>query len=86
MKMDINTWNINTDTNYIQSLDKNSAVLIVHNLGNIINVPRLKRLRPDIIFVEDNCEGFTGKYDNIYSGTSDSSLCSSTFSQHVIFK
>jgi perosamine synthetase len=77
MKMDINTWNINTDTNYIQSLDKNSAVLIVHNLGNIINVPRLKRLRPDIIFVEDNCEGFTGKYDNIYSGTSVSSLCSS---------
>lgn len=77
MKMDINTWNICVDKEYIESLKPNSAVLIVHNLGNIINVPRLKRLRHDIIFVEDNCEGFTGKYENIYSGTSESSLCSS---------
>ena len=77
MKMDINTWNINTDERYINSLDKNSAVLIVHNLGNIVNVPRLKKLRPDLIFVEDNCEGLFGKYDDIYSGTSDSTLCSS---------
>jgi perosamine synthetase len=77
MKMDINTWNIDTSEEYIMSLHKNSAVLIVHNLGNIINVPRLKRIRPDIIFVEDNCEGLFGKYDNIYSGTCKESLCSS---------
>jgi perosamine synthetase len=77
MKMDINTWNIKTDEEYIKTLESNSAILIVHNLGNIINVPRLKRIRPDIIFIEDNCEGFTGKYENIYSGTSISSLCSS---------
>ena len=77
MKMNIDTWNIETDKTYIESLDLNSAVLIVHNLGNIINVPRLKKLRPDLIFVEDNCEGLFGKYDNIYSGTSDSILCSS---------
>jgi len=77
MKMDINTWNINTDEEYIKSLDHGSAVLIVHNLGNIVNVPRLKRLRSDIIFVEDNCEGLFGKYEGIYSGTSESTLCSS---------
>ena len=77
MKMNSSTWNIETDETYIQSLDKNSAVLIVHNLGNIINVPRLKKIRPDLIFVEDNCEGLFGKYDNIYSGTSVSTLCSS---------
>jgi len=77
MKMDLDTWNINTKDDYIMSLEKNTAMLIVHNLGNIINVPRLKRLRPDIIFIEDNCEGFTGKYEGIYSGTSVSSLCSS---------
>jgi len=77
MKMDIDTWNISTDENYIGSLDANSAVLIVHNLGNIVNVPRLKRIRPDLIFIEDNCEGFTGKYENIYSGTSESTLCAS---------
>ena len=77
MRMDIETWNIYTDEEYIKGLDVNSAVLIVHNLGNIINVPRLKRIRPDLIFIEDNCEGFTGKCENIYSGTSESSLCSS---------
>jgi perosamine synthetase len=77
MKMDINNWNISVDEEYIMELDRNAAVLIVHNLGNIINVPRLKRLRPDLIFIEDNCEGFTGKYENIYSGTSEASLCSS---------
>lgn len=77
MKMDLDTWNINTKDDYICSLELNTAMLIVHNLGNIINVPRLKRLRPDIIFIEDNCEGFTGKYEGIYSGTSPLSLCSS---------
>ena len=77
MKMDIDTWNINTDTEYIQSLDSNSAVLIVHNLGNIINVPRLKQIRPDLIFIEDNCEGFSGKYNGMYSGISQDVLCSS---------
>jgi perosamine synthetase len=77
MKMDLETWNINTDENYIMSLDKNSAVLIVHNLGNIVNVIRLKNLRPDLIFVEDNCEGIFGQYEGIYSGTSDKTLCSS---------
>jgi perosamine synthetase len=77
MKMNLKTWNIDTDENYINSLDKNSAILIVHNLGNIINVPRLKRIRPDIIFIEDNCEGLFGKYNNIYSGTSTDTLCTS---------
>jgi perosamine synthetase len=77
MKMNIETWNIDTNEKYILSLDVNSAVLIVHNLGNIINVPRLKIIRPDLIFVEDNCEGLFGKYENIYSGTSKDSLCSS---------
>jgi perosamine synthetase len=77
MKMNMNTWNVEVDENYIQTLDKNAAVLIVHNLGNIINVPRLKQIRPDLIFVEDNCEGLFGKYNGIYSGTSYDTLCSS---------
>ena len=76
MKMNINTWNIETDEEYIKTLEKNAAVLIVHNLGNIINVQRLKRIRPDLVFVEDNCEGLFGKYNGVYSGTGDT-LCSS---------
>jgi perosamine synthetase len=76
MKTNPLTLNIDTSEEYIKSLEKKSAVLIVHNLGNIVNVPRLKRIRPDIIFMEDNCEGNFGKYEGIYSGTSESSLCS----------
>jgi len=89
MRMDASTWNICTDEDYIATLDPNAAMLVVHNVGNVINVPRLKRLRPDIVFVEDNCEGFLGKYgdpvhgdtqtqgQNQYSGTSAATLCSS---------
>ena len=77
MQMNIDTWNIDTSDEYILSLETNSAILIVHNLGNIVNVPRLKRLRPDLVFIEDNCEGIFGKYEDIYSGMSEDSLCSS---------
>jgi len=62
--IDINTWNMNSFSSGI-----NDAVLIVHNLGNIVNVPKLKRQYPDTIFIEDNCEGISGKYEGFYSGT-----------------
>jgi perosamine synthetase len=74
MKLNPDTLNIDTNEEYIKSLDTNAAVCIVHNFGNIVNVPRLKRLRPDLIFIEDNCEGLFGKYEGAYSGTA--SLCS----------
>lgn len=82
MKMNEDTLNIDTDEEYIKYLDSNSCVFIVHNLGNVVNVPRLKQLRPDLIFIEDNCEGVFGKYDSdtsqqIYTGTFEGSLCSS---------
>lgn len=76
MKTNSETLNIETNEEYIKTLEKNSCVLIVHNLGNVINVPRLKRIRPDLIFIEDNCEGLFGKYDGEFSGSSKSSLCS----------
>lgn len=74
MKVDETTLNIDTSEKYIKSLETNSCILIVHNLGNIVNVPRLKKIRPDIIFIEDNCEGLFGKYNNQFSGTE--CLCS----------
>jgi perosamine synthetase len=77
MKMDQSTMNIDVSEEYFTTLEKGAAVVIVHNLGNIINVPRLKRLRPDLIFVEDNCEGLFGMYENIYSGSFKGTLCSS---------
>jgi perosamine synthetase len=67
---DLDTWNISLD-----ELDKEikrypeAVVLIVHNIGNIINVPKLQYKYPGTLFVEDNCEGFLGKYEGKFSGT-----------------
>lgn len=76
LPIDEETWNMNEDEDFIKSLDKNSAILVVHNLGNIINVPRIKKIRPDIIIVEDNCEGIFGEYEGVKSGCSSDSFCS----------
>lgn len=67
---DINTWNYDLEAlDYAINHRPNSIVLIVHNIGNIINVPELKRKYPHTLFVEDNCEGFLGMYEGSYSGT-----------------
>ena len=40
--------NFCTDEEYLSSLKKNSAILIVHNLGYIVDVDRIKSIRPDV--------------------------------------
>lgn len=73
LKTNPDTLNMCEDEDYVQSLEPNSAVVIVHNIGNVVNVPRLKRLRPDLVFVEDCCEAFLETYEGQYVGTA--SLC-----------
>lgn len=65
--IDQNTWNL--DLNYLDKLEPNSCLLLVHNLGNIIPIDIIQSKRPDIIIIEDNCEGFMGKYNDTYSGS-----------------
>jgi len=65
---DIDTWNL--DENIVLSLEKNSALFVVHNIAGIVNVEKMKQLRPDIIYFEDNCEGFLGEYNNKQTGSS----------------
>ena len=62
MKTNNDTLNIDTSEEYISSLDKDSAVMIVHNIGNIVNVPKLKGDFPGYIILEDNCESIGGKF------------------------
>ena len=76
-RTDENTWNLSSREEDLRALERGAAVLVVHNLGNVVNVPRLKRLRPDLVFVEDNCEGIFGKYEGVSSGCSEASLCAS---------
>jgi len=73
LPVDEKSWNV--DETSLLSLDANSAVVIVHNIGNVVNVPRLQAQRPDLIFLEDNCEALFGKYNNQYTGTA--SFCAS---------
>jgi perosamine synthetase len=69
---DLNTWNADYSSAHA---DENTAFLIVPNLGNMIDVSELKKKYPDSIFVEDNCEGFFGLYNNKRAGSE--SLCAS---------
>ena len=66
----LDTWNFDLQTleEKIYQYPK-AAVLIVHNVGNIINVPELKRKYPTTTFVEDNCEGLLGTYEGLQAGT-----------------
>jgi perosamine synthetase len=71
----LKTWNADYETLNISETESDIAFLIVHNMGNIVNVPALKRKYKNAVFIEDNCEGIFGEYEGIPSGTE--SLCSS---------
>lgn len=83
----LDTWNY--DTNKLkQVLDKSDpnevAVLVVHNIGNVVNVPMLLREYPQFLFVEDNCEGFTGKYEGQFTGTASLASSISFYANKII--
>jgi len=68
---DLDTWNWD-EAKLNELLDQHdqetTALLVVHNLGNIVNVPRLIRERGFVV-VEDNCEGFLGRYEGYPAGS-----------------
>jgi perosamine synthetase len=70
---DLETWNISlTKMDEILSnySPEDTAILVVHNIGNVLNVPILKEKYKKFIFIEDNCEGFLGEYNGFKSGSS----------------
>jgi len=69
---DLDSWNWDTEKLYevlAKSDLETTAVLVVHNIGNIVHVPKLLNDWKGLVVVEDNCEGFMGMYDLHYSGT-----------------
>jgi perosamine synthetase len=75
---DERTWCVDTSKlrdEIIKSDPRETGILVVHNVGGIVNVPSLMRDFPDHFFIEDNCEGFLGEYEGKKSGTA--SLASS---------
>lgn len=72
VKTNLKTWNMDLEDLLAECSKRNptdTAILVVHNLGGIMNVPELKRKLPNFLFIEDNCEGFLGKYEEKFSGT-----------------
>ncbi len=78
------TWNFESELEVWDKLYYPPFVMAVHNLGNIINIPELKRKYPNLIFLEDNCEGLFGKYENQYSGTASFASSLSFFGNKTI--
>lgn len=80
---DLDTWNFDT-TKIKPLIDDKTAILVVHNIGNVVNVPKLKKEFPNTVILEDNCEGFLGKYDNKYTGTESFASSVSFFGNKTI--
>jgi len=62
-----NTWCM--DFKDIDKINDDTAILAVHNVSSIVNVPKLKRKYSNTIIFEDACEGFLGKYEGFSAGT-----------------
>jgi perosamine synthetase len=84
LRMNPATLNMCEDEDYIRSLEPNAAVVVVHNVGNVVNVPRLQRLRPDLVFVEDCCEAFLETYERSTVGTKSLCAAASFFGNKLI--
>jgi perosamine synthetase len=80
----LETWNTAYDESHVDPLDKNTAFLVVHNVGNVVNVPKLQARFKNALFIEDNCEGLFGRYENQYTGTASLASSISFFSNKTI--
>lgn len=79
----LETWNF--DTEKLNGLvDESTAILVVHNIGNVVNVPQLKKKFPNTVIIEDNCEGFLGKYEGKFTGTESFASSISFFGNKTI--
>jgi perosamine synthetase len=61
---DEETWNMD-----LSKINPDQPLLVVHNLGNIVHVPKLLGKHPKLMVVEDACEGIFGKYGDSFAGT-----------------
>ena len=61
------TWNM--DHSLITATDKKTAILAVHNLGNVLNIPALRKRLPGAVVVEDACEAMFGTHEGSIAGT-----------------
>jgi perosamine synthetase len=66
-----------------ETFKPNSALVVVHNLGTVINVPDLQRKHPELVIVEDCCEAFLETYEGRPTGTAGLCAAVSFFGNKV---
>jgi perosamine synthetase len=70
------TLNLDSSDEILNKIKPNSCLFVVHNVGGITNIEEIGRKRPDLVIIEDNCEGFLGEYEGKKTGSSKYTLCS----------
>lgn len=79
---DEHTWNVSLEA--VRALPEGAAVLVVHNLGTVVNVPAILRDRPDLVIVEDNCEGMFGEYEGAATGSACFASAASFYGNKIL--
>ncbi|MES2179812.1 MAG: DegT/DnrJ/EryC1/StrS family aminotransferase [Gemmatimonadota bacterium] len=80
---DLRTWQT-YHSNLQQMHDGGSAILVVHNIGGVVNVPALQSRYPHHVIIEDNCEGLFGTYEDKPTGSAAFASSLSFFANKTI--
>ena len=76
IEVDPLTLNLAPDKSQLDRIPPDSCLVCVHNIGSIVDVDLIHSIRPDVVLLEDNCEGFLGRYNGSLTGSSDNTLAS----------
>jgi len=84
--IDLDSLNINLNDLKKKITKKTKAILIVHVLGNCVDMSELMRIvkKHNLILIEDTCESLGTKYKNKYLGTYGDFSTFSFYSSHQI--
>ena len=84
--VDLDSLNINLDDLKKKISKKTKAILIVHVLGNCVDMSKFMRIikKHKLILIEDTCESLGTKYKNKYLGTFGDFSSFSFYSSHQI--
>ena len=84
--IDLNSLNINLNDLKKKISKKTKAILIVHVLGNCVDMSELMQIvkKHNLILIEDTCESLGTKYKNKYLGTFGDFSSFSFYSSHQI--
>lgn len=81
---DLRTWNADYSSIDPSQYGPETCILAVHNLGNVINVPALRKRFPRCLICEDACETAFGSYEGQPAGSSSFMATYSFFSNKNI--